>query len=98
MSHIEIDAERCKGCLLCTQFCPKKIIEVSPHFNRKGYAFAQVPPEKMKECIGCSACAFTCPDMAIKVYRTKKDKAPTENVVKNVKEENSSTQSKEGII
>jgi len=79
MSYIEMDTERCKGCLLCAHFCPKNLIEASPNFNRKGYAFAQIPPEKMKECIGCAACALTCPDMVIKVYRTVKEKTEKGN-------------------
>ena len=29
MAKIEVDPERCKGCLLCAEFCPKKIIKAS---------------------------------------------------------------------
>jgi 2-oxoglutarate ferredoxin oxidoreductase subunit delta len=40
MSRIVIDEERCKGCLLCAQVCPKAIIAASSRFNAKGYKVA----------------------------------------------------------
>lgn len=67
MPKIEVDTERCKGCLLCADFCPKKIIEADEHLNSKGYYPArQTDPEK---CVGCAACARMCPDVAITVYK-----------------------------
>lgn len=70
MGRIEIDIERCKGCELCISVCPKKIIKLSDEFNSKGYHFAQCI--NMEECTGCALCAINCPDVAITVYRTKK--------------------------
>ena len=67
MAKIEVNADRCKGCLLCAEFCPKKIIKQSDVLNSKGYYSAmQTEPEK---CVGCAACAKMCPDVAITVYR-----------------------------
>ena len=37
MGRIEVDEDRCKGCELCINFCPKKVIAVADHFNRLGY-------------------------------------------------------------
>ena len=71
MSWIEIDEERCKGCLLCSTVCPKKLIQRSERFNRHGYLVAEcVDPDNV--CTGCTSCAIMCPDVAIRVYRTVK--------------------------
>lgn len=67
MAKIEVDLDRCKGCLLCAEFCPKKIIEASDSLNSKGYYPAkQTDPE---QCTGCAICARMCPDVAITVYK-----------------------------
>ncbi len=67
MPKIVIDEERCKGCELCLEACPQKIIIMSEGFNKKGYHPArQINPEK---CTGCTFCALTCPDVAIEVYK-----------------------------
>jgi len=67
MAKIIIDEEKCKGCELCTVACPKDIIVMAEHFNKKGYHPAkQINPEK---CTGCAFCAMTCPDVAIEVYK-----------------------------
>jgi 2-oxoglutarate ferredoxin oxidoreductase subunit delta len=72
MSRIAIDEERCKGCLLCVEACPKGIIAASSRFNTKGYKVAEVPEADMDKCTGCAACANMCPDVAITVWRTVK--------------------------
>ncbi|WP_428561824.1 MAG: indolepyruvate ferredoxin oxidoreductase subunit alpha [Solidesulfovibrio sp. DCME] len=75
MSRIAIDEERCKGCLLCAQVCPKAIIAVSSRFNTKGYKVAEVTESGKDTCTGCAACAQMCPDVAIKVWRSVKSTA-----------------------
>ena len=75
MSRIVIDEERCKGCLLCAQVCPKAIIAASSRFNAKGYKVAEVIEAEKEKCTGCAACAQMCPDVAIKVWRSVKSKA-----------------------
>ena len=71
MSRIEIDQDRCKGCGLCTCGCPRDLVQMSEHYNAKGYRPAAfVDPEG--RCIGCANCATMCPDVAIVVYRTNK--------------------------
>ena len=75
MSRIIIDADRCKGCGLCTIPCPYDLVHISEHFNVKGYRPAAfVDPED--QCIGCANCAVMCPDAAIVVYRTRKTALP----------------------
>ncbi|MBF0102397.1 MAG: 4Fe-4S dicluster domain-containing protein [Desulfobacterales bacterium] len=55
--------ERCKGCGYCIEFCPKKVLGVSKHFNRKGYH----PPivKHQTECVNCHFCEIICPEFAI---------------------------------
>lgn len=63
MSNIVIDRDLCKGCELCVNACPQKILAVGREINTKGYFFAGVA--EAKRCIGCRLCCITCPDMAI---------------------------------
>jgi 2-oxoglutarate ferredoxin oxidoreductase subunit delta len=64
---IKIDAERCKGCGLCVEACPKNVIAISKHSNKNGYFPAEVV--NIIDCFGCAFCATICPDVAIEVYR-----------------------------
>ncbi|OYD13961.1 4Fe-4S ferredoxin [candidate division WOR-3 bacterium JGI_Cruoil_03_51_56] len=59
--HIVID--RCKGCGFCITYCPRQVLEVSTHFNRKGYH----PPTVVhpEACVNCGLCETICPDFAI---------------------------------
>jgi 2-oxoglutarate ferredoxin oxidoreductase subunit delta len=67
---IEIDTEKCKGCHLCVEFCPKQCIAVSQTINDKGYFPAEpVKVDGEEVCTGCTLCAVVCPDIAIEVYR-----------------------------
>ena len=63
---IAVDRERCKGCQLCMEACPEKLIAMSEEFNEKGYHF--VTFMESNECTGCTLCGRICPDMAIEVY------------------------------
>ena len=64
---IEVERDRCKGCALCVDSCPKHILELGGEINVKGYHYAVITePEK---CIGCKFCAVTCPEVAITIYR-----------------------------
>ena len=63
--HIEIDGERCKGCTLCIEYCPKKCISLSEALNLKGYFVAAF--DAAGECSACGNCALMCPDVAIEV-------------------------------
>jgi len=63
VSHIMIDRNLCKGCELCVNACPQKILAMGKEINAKGYFFASVA--EAKRCIGCRLCCITCPDMAI---------------------------------
>ena len=62
---ITIDEKLCKGCNICTEFCPHRVYEESETLNKKG---VHVPvPENEERCTKCQVCSLLCPDQAIKV-------------------------------
>lgn len=68
MAKVEFDDDRCKGCGLCIDVCPRKIIELRlDRLNNKGFHPAGV--DEMDKCIGCTFCATICPDNVIEVYK-----------------------------
>ena len=67
--YIEVDVERCKGCGLCVEACPKDCLCLSNKVNRKGYYYAV--QENQEVCTSCTACGVMCPDGCITVYREK---------------------------
>lgn len=62
--------EDCKGCALCVEFCPQKILALDKeNINPKGYNLIKVlEPER---CIACAFCAIMCPDSVITVERVQ---------------------------
>lgn len=68
MPKVSFREDRCKGCKLCIEFCPKHIIQVDNNkINSKG--FYPVCITNQDECTGCSFCAIMCPDLAIEVEK-----------------------------
>lgn len=70
--YIEINVDECKGCNLCTHYCPVNILELDEtRTNKRGYTPLMVTePEK---CIACGFCATMCPDSVISVHRYIKE-------------------------
>ncbi len=66
---VVVDTEECKGCGLCVEACPQKVLRQNKRVNNKGYQYAYM--EFPDLCIGCSNCAVVCPDSCITVYRVK---------------------------
>ena len=69
--RVIIDTERCKGCGLCVEVCPKSCIIISKQSNKNGYFPAEVDNTG---CTGCANCAVICPEAIIEVYREEPDK------------------------
>ncbi|MBW2568367.1 MAG: 4Fe-4S binding protein [Deltaproteobacteria bacterium] len=66
-----IDSDRCKGCGLCVEVCPQKVLEISSEINAKGYfPVYQARPE---DCIFCATCCLMCPDVAITISENVQD-------------------------
>ncbi|ACB85252.1 4Fe-4S dicluster domain-containing protein [Natranaerobius thermophilus] len=64
--RVTFKEERCKGCELCVEACPQKIVKLSDKINSKGYHPATV--DDMDKCIACAMCARMCPDLVIEVF------------------------------
>ncbi len=68
MPKITVDESVCKGCGLCANACPLKIIFLDTgRPNLTGYH-----PARLMEpgrCTGCASCAAMCPDTAITVEK-----------------------------
>jgi len=67
MAFVTINAEGCKACMLCIEFCPKASLALSDDLNSRGYHPAQQRSPEL--CNGCRICALMCPDVCIEVYR-----------------------------
>jgi len=55
--------DRCKGCYLCVNVCPRKVLSQGSKLNRYGYRIVVV--ENPDKCVGCRLCEYICPDFAI---------------------------------
>jgi 2-oxoglutarate ferredoxin oxidoreductase subunit delta len=66
---LSFDDQACKGCSLCVNFCPVKILKLNPkRINKAGYMLVDVID--IDKCIGCCFCAMICPDSVITVEET----------------------------
>ncbi len=63
--QINVEAERCKGCGFCIEFCPRHILCKSAEINSNGYHTVCV--DNNGKCSGCNICSMICPDFAISV-------------------------------
>ncbi len=68
MNKVTFNVDLCKGCGLCVEACPKKIIALDPEvLNKKGYHPAGITDAE--KCIACAMCATMCPDVVITVEK-----------------------------
>lgn len=64
---IQVDTNECKGCGLCMEACPPKVIALSERLNHYGYRTATYAGSG---CTGCGICFLACPEPgAITVLR-----------------------------
>ena len=68
MAVLTFKTDKCKGCGLCVEVCPKAVLAIAQDkINAKGHN--PVEAKNPEACIGCAFCATMCPDCIIKVER-----------------------------
>ena len=67
---LRLDVDECKGCGLCVEACPPKVIALRERLNHYGYRTATYAGAG---CTGCGICFMVCPEPgAITVLRIVK--------------------------
>jgi len=69
MPKVRINESFCKGCRICVEFCPMKILKTSEKMTMRG-VFPPIVVDEAK-CTGCRICEFYCPDFAIYVVKER---------------------------
>ena len=68
MAKLTFKTDDCKGCGLCVDVCPKKVLRLATDtINKKGHHPVEAANEA--DCIACAFCATMCPDCIIKIER-----------------------------
>ena len=68
MAKVTFNSDLCKGCGLCVDACPKKIIAIAKDkINSKGHSPVEITDQE--KCIACAFCATMCPDCVITVEK-----------------------------
>ena len=68
MAKVTFREDWCKGCGLCVEACPKKILALSEkRLNSAGFHPAE--RTKKEKCIACACCATMCPHVVITVEK-----------------------------
>jgi 2-oxoglutarate ferredoxin oxidoreductase subunit delta len=71
LAPIDIATDRCKGCGLCVDECPKHVLELDETVvNALGYH-----PVELTDAAGCTSCAICariCPDTVFTIYAPQK--------------------------
>ena len=63
MGKLSINESWCKGCAICSEFCPKGVLEMKS---------GKVIVVNEGACVVCKMCEYRCPDFAI--VSSKEDK------------------------
>jgi len=69
MPSIEINPDWCKGCYICVDVCPRKVLEVDQATFQRGHHPVLVV--RLEDCTVCRQCELLCPDLAIIVSNGK---------------------------
>ena len=57
--QLRVNVEECKGCGLCVEACPPKVIAMDTQLNHYGYRTAAYTGSG---CTGCGICFMVCPE------------------------------------
>lgn len=79
--RIHVLRELCKGCGFCVEYCPRRVLELSEGYNKKGYHTPVAA--RIEDCVSCGLCELICPEFAI--YATLIDEQGAEKPVSSVK-------------
>jgi len=52
-----LNSEECKGCGLCVEACPPKVLRLADHLNRYGYHPVSY---QGSGCTSCGICYYVC--------------------------------------
>jgi 2-oxoglutarate ferredoxin oxidoreductase subunit delta len=56
---VTINVDECKGCGLCVEACPPRVLRLSAILNRYGYH----PADYLGSgCTACGICYYVCPE------------------------------------
>lgn len=69
IKEIIVDSDLCKGCYICIEVCPYKVLDISDTRNRRGILLPTA--KNIENCISCKLCEVFCPDFAIEVHIKK---------------------------
>jgi 2-oxoglutarate ferredoxin oxidoreductase subunit delta len=79
---VYIVKDRCKGCNLCIEFCPRHVLEESAEYNVKGHHFPKLKEDTNEiYCVNCGYCELICPEFAI--FTRSKDNAKIKTAAKS---------------
>jgi len=67
MNKVTVNTDRCKGCALCIDACPKDVLGLSEKLNKLGHLAVEVKDDAA--CISCAMCALMCPDCILTVEK-----------------------------
>lgn len=63
---LKIRADRCQGCGLCIEVCPRQLLALNTaEINQRGHT--PVMLQNPASCMQCLLCAIICPDCAIRL-------------------------------
>jgi len=72
--QLRVDIEECKGCGLCVDACPPKVIVLNERLNHYGYRTATYAGVG---CTACGICFMVCPEpgaiTVLKIVRPASD-------------------------
>lgn len=64
MKRLGTNTKWCKGCGVCTAFCPKDVLALE---NEKVIIRAE------ENCVFCGTCESLCPDFAVFIYEEDRE-------------------------